>query len=371
MVRSVLSGHGFSLNDVEQRRLDREQQVRNQLIDPQSLGKTTVGRWRPQVLEMPGIALLLLPLWAVGPDRYAPLQLLQLVIDALLVLAIYWIATRLTGRRLVGYGSATLYALSPAAIVLARTPSLDTWAGFLTIAIVGAFLWALERPESRRLIAIGVITGCAMYARPFLILVPLALALAAARSWRFILLPAIVALLMLAPWTVRNWTDFHRVVPARTGLGQALWEGLGERANTFGATNNDAATLAFVHRSRPDLTYGTPAFDTYLLKKSLSAIGSDPLHYAELVVRRLVYLAPCLLLLVRRRRLTRERLLFASVAVAVVAPYILVRMETRFWVTAAFAYFLLGMTTLATFLTPRPYVDGARDGAPSTAASNA
>jgi 4-amino-4-deoxy-L-arabinose transferase-like glycosyltransferase len=362
MARSLISGHGFSLNSSEQRLLDRKQQAEGRLVDPAELSSPKGGKWEPQVLEMPGLALLLTPLWAVGADRYAPLQWVQLAIDSALVIAIYWIGWRVTGRKLVGAAAAAAYAVSPAAIVLARTPSMDTWAAFLTVAVTATFVWAREKNDLRRVLLLGIVTGCALYFRPFLILVPIALALATARTWRFLAVPAAVALLMLAPWTVRNWVDFHRFIPTRTGLGLALWEGLAERPNSFGAQNNDEATLEFVHRSRPDLVYGTPAFDSYLLSKARSAIANHPVHYLDLLLRRSIYLLPCLLLLIHRRRLSTERVLFASIAVAVIVPYVFVRMETRYWVIGSFAYFLLAAATLAT-LVPQ----SAREPAPAPA----
>jgi hypothetical protein len=68
------------------------------------------------------------------------------------------------------------------------------------------------------------------------------------------------------------------------------------------------------------------------------------------------------LLLIHRRRLSAERVLFASIAVAVIVPYVFVRMETRYWVIGSFAYFLLAAATLAT-LVPQ----SAREPAPAPA----
>ena len=90
--------------------------------------------------------------------------------------------------------------------------------------------------------------------------------------------------MLLVPWTVRNADRFHRFIPIRTGIGQNLWEGLGEGQNNFGAVLDDQVTLNQVHAVRPDLVYGSPAYDSYLEHKAVTAIREHPgvmLHAAR------------------------------------------------------------------------------------------
>ena len=100
--------------------------------------------------------------------------------------------------------------------------------------------------------------------------------------------------------------------------------------NSFGAVNNDGATLDLVHARRPDLEYPSPAFDDYLLDESLRAIREHPLHYLELVMRRAIYLLPCVLALFWRKQVQYERALLASVAFAVILPYVFIRWKIDF-----------------------------------------
>lgn len=310
------------------------------------------GHYRPQVLEMPGLALVDAAVWSVtGSRSYLAIKCLQLLVDVGMVALVYWIGVRLTGHRRVGIASAALYAIWPAAAVLAATPSLDAWAASFLVAATAAFVWLRESPTSPgRMLLLGSMIGIGVYFRPTLIVLPALLAVVAIPGRRrkvvAAVVPTLVAVSIVAPWTIRNAYEFHAFIPTRSGFGQSLWEGLGQGSNTFGAVSDDNATNAYVLRLRPDLVPGTPAFDAYLTRKSLRAVAEHPGFYLGLVVRRSIYLLPCLLALLWRRRWTRERLLLATVAFATIAPYALLRMETRFWVPAAFAYILLAVLTL-------------------------
>ena len=322
------------------------------LVNPANVGFEAVDRkpiLKPEILEMPGLAVPLAGLWwATGDERYAYIRWLQIALDTFMVLLVYWISLRLGQRTSAALAAASLYALWPGALVLAKTPSLDTWAGFFVIAALALFLWVRRAGlKARRLALLGVLIGAGVYFRPFIILLPIAFALAELKRtpWRqtleIALVPILVAALFIAPWTARNFVEFDRFIPTRIGIGQALWEGLGETRNNFGAVNNDEAALEFVRARRPDLRYPTPAFDDYLLHQSLRAIANHPLHYLELILRRALYLAPCCLALIWRKRFPFERALLVATAMAVTLPYVFLRIEDRFWLPASFAYLIM------------------------------
>jgi 4-amino-4-deoxy-L-arabinose transferase-like glycosyltransferase len=297
---------------------------------------------------MPGVAVLLASIWWVtGDQTYIPLQWIQILIDTGMVLLVYWIAFRLTRRRPVALISAVLYAIWPGAIVVAKRPVLDTWAAFFTIGCVAAFVWARERPSSLpRLALIGVVAGLGIYFRPFLVLLPAALALVATPGggWRrrlfWIFVPTILALLILAPWTVRNYYEFNRFIPTRTGLGQALFQGTGQ-------ATGDEASRRYVKQHRKNAEYGSPSYDDFLISGAVRAIVDDPGFYLHLVLRRAArFLLPCLLVVFVWRRWRSAALIPVAAAAATVLPYMFIGDDTRFYLPAAFAYIiLLAMTT--------------------------
>jgi 4-amino-4-deoxy-L-arabinose transferase-like glycosyltransferase len=355
--------------------------------------------FEPEVIEMPGLAVLLAAAWAVtGDEDYGYVQVLQVVIDSLMTLLVFWIALRLFDRPRAALIAAGLYAVFPPIAALSIVPHLDTWAGSLTLGITALFL--KSRDDRRWLIALGVLTGIGIYFRPGVAILPLALAAASLPTlgWRRSIVaggvPFAIAMLLMAPWTVRNAVEYDRFIPNRIAAGQSLWEGFGEIENPFGARLDDVATERQVRAERPDLAYGTPEYDAYLQDKAVEAIKSDPGFYARLMAHRVVHttvllrnsnwayelespfetmdrtgesilgyvtgrpfdalrslavgwLEPLLFLIailtaaLTWRRYWRQSLVLASVVVATLAPYIVLHVEPRFALPASFAYIIL------------------------------
>jgi hypothetical protein len=183
-------------------------------------------------------------------------------------------------------------------------------------------------------------------------------------GWRRATVGGAVALaaaaLVLAPWVVRNERVFDRFIPTRIGIGQNLWEGLGEVHNDFGAVLDDRVTAAQVRREDPSLVYGTPAYDDHLRDKGTKAIREHPGHYAEVVARRavvttidqhslswpqgviepLLFLAAAATLLATWVRFRPEHAFLLAIPVATLLPYLLLHVEPRYVLPAAVAYLI-------------------------------
>jgi 4-amino-4-deoxy-L-arabinose transferase-like glycosyltransferase len=346
MARQIVDhGKWFVVNPKVTRLLNTRQIQLGRLVDPKELNLDQFDRstpTEPEIAQMPGVALLLAALWwPTGNQTYASLQWLQILVDTAMVLLIYWIGIRLTRNVRVSLLAALLYAVWPAAIVVDRRPSLDTWATFFTIACVAAFVWARERPSTRwRLIGLGLITGAGIYFRPFILFLPIALALVATPGggWRRRLLwmavPTFAALFVLTPWTVRNYYEFHRFIPTRTGLGQAVFQGAG-------VVSGDENSAKYVRGRAKDATYGSPKYDGILLRAAVRDIANHPGAYLRKIVHRARFLLPCLLVVLVWRRWRRNALIPLAAAAATVVPYLLIGDDTRFYLPAAFAYCIL------------------------------
>jgi 4-amino-4-deoxy-L-arabinose transferase-like glycosyltransferase len=346
MARNIVDhGRWFVVNPKATKLLTNRQIKLNRLVDPKELDLGQFDRstrTEPEIDQMPGVALVLAALWwPTGNETYASLQWLQLLVDTAMVLLIYWIGIRLTRNVYVSLLAGLLYAIWPGAIVMDPRPVLDTWAIFFTIGCVAAFLWARERPSSRwRLISLGVLTGFGVYFRPFLLFLPIALAAVATPGggWKrrllWIATPTAVALLVLAPWTVRNYYEFHRFIPTRTGLGQAVFQGAG-------LAHGDENSAKYVRGHAKDATYGSPKYDGVLLGAAVRDIADHPGPYIRKVAHRARFLLPCLLVLLVWRRWGRNALVPVAAAAATIVPYLLIGDDTRFYLPAAFAYCIL------------------------------
>jgi Dolichyl-phosphate-mannose-protein mannosyltransferase len=347
MARNILDhGKWFVLNPQAYELLKKRQAEEGRLVDLSRVDFSRVdreARAEPVVDQMPGVAAVLVALWwPTGNQTYSLIQWVQILLDTAMVLLVYWITLRLTRRAPVALLAALLYAVWPKAILFARRPLLDTWAPFFTIGCVAAFVWAREQPTNRRRLALlGVITGVGIYFRPFVLLLPAALALVATPGggWRrriwWMSAPTVVALLLLAPWTIRNYHEFHRFIPTRTGLGQAVFEGTGQ-------SSSDEGAKSYVNRHRKDARYGSPSYDDVLLSGAARAIADDPGLYLRRIARRAArFLLPCLLVLLVWRRWRSAALIPVAAAAATVLPYLLIGDDRRFYLPAFFAYFIL------------------------------
>jgi 4-amino-4-deoxy-L-arabinose transferase-like glycosyltransferase len=251
-------------------------------------------RWVPFVWEPVGETVLLAGLWEVtGSQDYWPDVLMKIVLDAFAALLVYHIAMRLFKRRRAALVAGFMYALYPPIAEVVVNPNRDVWSMDLTIAALAVYLEAInsERP-GRWLVASGVLTGIGAYFDPGILILPGALALAsvAAAGWRTTLrralIPTAIAVLLLVPWTIRNYNDYHKFIPIRVGLGTVLWQGLGELSNPYGPSRKDHATYQLVRHNRPDIPWLTPAYDSYLGSHALTLIERHPLFYLRTVAYR-------------------------------------------------------------------------------------
>ena len=271
------------------------------LVDPASVDFTQADahpRDQNYVIHMPGAAVILAGIWkVVGDEDFGWMQMLQVILGSLMVLVVYWIAMRLFRRTRTALIAAGIYALALQLAALMKLPFYDTWATLTVPPVVALWLKAAGEEGRRRtwlLIATGLLAGVGIWFRPPIGLLPVALALASIPHWGWrralplAWIPLVASLAVLAPWTVKNAVQYDRFIPTNTGAGQVLWQGLGEQPNDFGAHNNDGLTFQQVHKVRPDLVYGTPDYDSFLMSWGTKAIREHPGHYANVVYHRIL-----------------------------------------------------------------------------------
>jgi 4-amino-4-deoxy-L-arabinose transferase-like glycosyltransferase len=183
----------------------------------------------------PGLPLFVTGIYEVRGD--ADEETARIVLALLSVLAIPF--AFMLGRRLAG-PNAGLIAAVPVAIY----PALLEYTGMLmtepvgTALLAGMLLLYLRAREEARWwpwAATGVAIGALAMLRPEYLLFVAVLPVLAVLPWRrglpdrrrlgLAALMAGCAVLVVLPWTVRNYVAFERVVPISTGGGQVLYEG--------------------------------------------------------------------------------------------------------------------------------------------------
>ena len=205
-----------------------------------------------------------------------------------------------TGRRIAGLGVASgaawLWALFPNAIII---PFEWIWDTSLSSLLMATLLWAtLELAESRRVrdwCLYGLLWGFALLTNPAgALLFPFLLAWAAYRSRdrasrAWLVRPALATALMLLcclPWTIRNYVQFHKLIPLRSNFAFELYIGNNENYDDQhrsrpGAITQDREIFRYLHM-------GETAFMEEEKRKAVAFIVEHPRIELWLISQRFV-----------------------------------------------------------------------------------
>ena len=219
--------------------------------------------------------------------------LLNAVFSALATLPLFAVARRVGGLG-VAAGAGWAWAFLPAGVLM---PFEWIWDTSLSGLLVAGLLWlTLEVAESAGAAewsAYGLLWALALLTNPAIgVGLPFLLGWALGRarlsghvSWARPALAVAVIILCCAPWTARNYRQFHRVIPVRSSLPFELWIG-----------NNDIFDPHAVHgiqritRYEETHRYSELGENGYLEEKhekALAFIRQNPGLFLRLTLRRM------------------------------------------------------------------------------------
>lgn len=224
--------------------------------------------------------------WFFG-HRLDAVYVIQGLIDAGSCALIYLVGARVMGPA-PGLLAGLLAVPYLSLIAATRMVLTETLFVFLMLVAFWFLLESLERPRTFALAACGAALGLATLTRGTSLLFPIACALAFVKTWR---LPdtikrwSILALsyvLVLLPWTMRNWHTFHIVVPVATQGGKVLYASyLPPEGKLFGKFPQDAA-MAYA-KTRLSETAGS----RFLVRKTLEYVADRPQVLPKLLLLKL------------------------------------------------------------------------------------
>jgi 4-amino-4-deoxy-L-arabinose transferase-like glycosyltransferase len=182
----------------------------------------------PTAYRSPGTSVLWAGLyWSFG-HRYSVVRIFHCVLDTLTILLIFQIGRKCFSNT-VALLAAAIYAMWPTALLYSSQLASEPLFTFLFCCFILISLQFAERASWPRAIAAGVLLGIAMLTRGNAVLM---VALLIPWSiWQFRRTPrlvvrgfaiSLVALVMLVPWTIRNYWIFHSFIPFQTGGGELL-----------------------------------------------------------------------------------------------------------------------------------------------------
>lgn len=257
----------------------------------------TTSLGRPTAFRPPAYPYLLAATYVVTgtqdaskEKRIVVARVAQAVLGTVIVALIGLLAARLWTRRVALVAMALSVVYVPLILIGGAVMSEPLFVALM----LGALFAALEHRRSPRrygwAVAAGILTGLAILTRAnaAVLLLPLAWAVWDGRP-RFTLkalAPAaalvVVALLTVAPWTVRNAVVLDDVVPVSTQLGSALAGTYNDAARA--GTEHPASWRALKHLPEYDYLYGRrrelsePELERRLRAASLAYIRDHPAY---------------------------------------------------------------------------------------------
>ncbi|UCG24711.1 MAG: glycosyltransferase family 39 protein [Chloroflexota bacterium] len=222
---------------------------------------------------------------------------LQSFISSLVVIPLYLVGKRLFSWQ-VGLLAAGLWIVHPASI---HTAVLAIWSTNITaFGIMMIILLAIkvhDNPDQTLFaLALGLVVGLTALSDP-VILIPMPF-IALWIFWRSgdqkvrvlkqITIVALLALLTVVPWTIRNYRAFERIVPIKATLGVNLW--LGNHREDINQPSAGLNTLEAVY-SEDDLAYlaslNEVERDRVVFGRALEFIRANPAIFVKYTLYRI------------------------------------------------------------------------------------
>jgi hypothetical protein len=249
--------------------------------------------WQPPVLPI----LLAGLLWICAGSRHAVmtvvifLQVEVLIVTGLLVLAL---AQQVVGPRATVWAAVLFFAALLCEFRLCFQTTHDSWLVLLAMDGLLFGLWRL-RPllRSRSAAVWGVFGGLCAMINPVVGFVWGACSLAVGfreRAWHSIAVAVLIAGLLLAPWMVRNYLVFGRLIPTKANLAYELYQ---SQCLQPGGLIQDAtfARHPYIRTTSERREYNVLGETAYLDRKGeqfCQSVGSDPAGFVRRVLDRLL-----------------------------------------------------------------------------------
>jgi len=239
---------------------------------------------------------LLAVLYSLVGHRPEWVPMLHVLCDLGAVWCIYRVGTTLWGSW-VGAWAAALVFLYPA--YWTYDPRIRSEA--LLTLLVSLWLWATvlcsQSPSSRRYALVGIAAGLTVLCKPVaLILALLLTGLIGIGADRFSrkMVHAVVyggtCIVLVAPWSVRNYTLFDQFIPVSAGMGAGLWMGSDPVSHGSWPMPLEREQAIWESAGITPLPYAHAMYevrtDQLLREKGLARIAADPTGYIKLTLTR-------------------------------------------------------------------------------------
>lgn len=223
-------------------------------------------------------------------------QAAQTILNSITCLLIYWISKTLWGKRVALLTSAA-WVFHPFLIYTAKI-MVETLIVFLFMSLVAGTLYLIRRPGVLRAILFGFILGISTLSKstflPFIIVIPVAIGFIRASkvSWKQVACIIITAIIIVIPWTIRNWKltgtfiPVHLLVGLNFQIGDAVVDNYAKSPFShedlwkMGDARVQALAEKHIDKNMPRWEKDV-LVDSVLLKESISRYLEDPAFFIK------------------------------------------------------------------------------------------
>lgn len=234
--------------------------------------------------------------YAIVGHRPEWVPVLHIVFDLGTAFCVYRVGTVLWGSW-IGVWAAAMVFLYPA--YWTYDPRIRSEA--LLTFLVSAWLWAVVAcvrvPSVRRYVVTGILAGLAILCKPVVLVLAVFLTGVAwvatyplSRKIACVGAYGVVCMLVVVPWSVRNYAVFHEVIPVSAGMGAGLWMGSDPVSRGSWPMPPEREYAIWEGAGITPLSYAHAMYevstDRFLRKKGIDRIKADPLGYVGLTLTR-------------------------------------------------------------------------------------
>lgn len=175
--------------------------------------------------------------------------------------------------------AAAIFGFYPDLIEISAMLMSETFYLFLSCLMLYLFFRSFNRDSIVSVLFLGLVTGLSILTRPpILFLVPIII-FYYRRKIRFIILFCSLIFLILLPWTARNYTVYHKIMPLGISGGYNFWIGNHHGAN--GEQEQPQEALNFIEQN------GILKLQEESVKQTKAFIINYPLEFVKLTALRI------------------------------------------------------------------------------------
>lgn len=181
----------------------------------------------PTASKAPLFPFVLLVIYTVFGHSFLYAKLFGVVIDSINCVLVYRIARHLFGEKVAKLSSLAVVFYPPLIWFAINVQSEPLFTCLLSFSMFN-LLCGLQSSRTRYYVISGVFFGLTSLCRPTTLLFPFLLPLLISSdraSWKGITALLLIFMATLAPWMIRNYLAFDRVIPIETRGTSALWQG--------------------------------------------------------------------------------------------------------------------------------------------------